>query len=109
MVGDCLRARKPQESEAGLSWLDPMTDEAAKNILVVVAKQKERSFKPSRERDTLSVGQGNPEHPDRVQGVLSHLGQKEGFPEHAKMYRKHDRYKEAVRDYFKEEAKQEMK
>ena len=25
------------------------------------------------------------------------------------MYRKHDRYKKAMRDYFKEEAKQEMK
>ena len=25
------------------------------------------------------------------------------------MYRKHDRYKEAMTDYFKEEAKQEMK
>jgi hypothetical protein len=37
------------------------------------------------------------------------LGWKEGFPEHAEMYRKCDRYKEAMRDYFKEEAKQEMK
>ena len=25
------------------------------------------------------------------------------------MYTKHDHYKEAIRDYFKEEAKQEMK
>ena len=66
MAGDCLRARKPQESEAGLSWPNPMTDEAAKNILAVVAKQKEGSFKPSRERDTLSVGLGNPEHLDHV-------------------------------------------
>jgi len=51
-----------------------MTDEAAKNILAMVAKQKEGSFKPSRERDTLSVGLGNPEHLGRVRGVLSHLG-----------------------------------
>ena len=50
-----------------------MTDEAAKNILAIVAKQKE------------------------------------GFHVHAEMYRKCDRYKEAMRDYFKEEAKQEMK
>ena len=86
-----------------------MTDEAAKNILAVAAKQKEGSFKPSRERDTVSVGLGNPEHPGRVRGVSSHLGWKEGFSEHAEMYRKCDRYKEAMRDYFKEEAKQEMK
>ena len=44
-----------------MSWPDPMTDEAAKNILAVAAKQKEGSFKPSRERDTVSVGLGNPE------------------------------------------------
>ena len=55
------------------------------------------------------MGLGNPKHPGRVQGVSSHLGWKEGFPKHAEMYRKHDRYKKAMRDYFKEEAKQEMK
>jgi len=86
-----------------------MTDEAAKNILAMAAKQKEESFKPSRERDTVSVGLGNPEHPGRVRGVSSRLGWKKGFPEHAEMYRKHDRYKEVLRDIFKEEAKQEMK
>ena len=50
-----------------------MTDEVAKNILVMVAK-KEGPFKPLRERDTLSVGLGNLEHPGHVRGVLSHLG-----------------------------------
>ena len=49
-----LRARKPQESDTSLSWPDPMTDEAAKNILAVVAKQKEGSFKPQ-ERGTPLV------------------------------------------------------
>ena len=43
-----------------------MTDEAAKNVLAVAAKQKEGSFKPSRERDTLRFGLGNPEHPGLV-------------------------------------------
>ena len=55
-------------------WPDLVTDEAAKNILAVVAKQKEGSFKPSRERDTLIMGLGNPEHPGRVHGISSHLG-----------------------------------
>ena len=53
------------------------------------------------------MGLGNPKHPGRVQGVSSHLGWKEGFPEHVEMYRKHDRNKEAMR--VKEEAMQEMK
>ena len=65
-VGGGLHVQKPQESESGLSWPDPMTDEAAKNILAVAAKQKEGSFKPSRERETLIVGLGNPEHPGHV-------------------------------------------
>ena len=92
-----------------MSWPDPRTDEAAKNVLAVAAKQKEGSFKPSRERDTVSVGLGNPEHPGRVRGVSSRLGWKKGFPKHAEMYRKRDQYTEAMRDTFKEEAKQEMK
>ena len=36
-----LRAQKPQESDTGLSWPDPMTDKAAKNILDMAAKEKE--------------------------------------------------------------------
>jgi hypothetical protein len=35
-----------------------MTNEAAKNILAMAAKRKEGSFKPSRERDALSVEVG---------------------------------------------------
>jgi hypothetical protein len=104
-----LLARKPVETKSGFSWPDPMTDEAAKSILAVAAKQKEGLFKPSRERDALSVGLGNPEHPGRVRGMSSRLGWKEGFPNDADMYKKSDRYKEAMRDFFKEEAKQEMK
>ena len=61
-----LHAQKPQESASSLSWPDPMIDEAVKNILAMAAKQKEGSFKPSRERDTLGFGLGNPEHPGLV-------------------------------------------
>ena len=43
-----------------------MTDEVAKNILAMVAKQKEGSFKPSRERDNLRFGLGSLEHPGLV-------------------------------------------
>ena len=40
-----LRARKAKETETGLTFLDPMIEEASKNILVVAAKEKEGSFK----------------------------------------------------------------
>jgi len=104
-----LLARQPKEIEPGcFTWTDPKVDEAAKNNLAVAAKQKEGSFKPSRERDALTVGLGNPEHPGRVRGLSSKLGWKEGFPDYADMYRKCDGYKEALRDRGREEAKQEM-
>ena len=49
-----------------MSFADPIVEEAAKNIFVVVAKKQEGSFKPQRERDILTAGLGNPEHPSRV-------------------------------------------
>jgi hypothetical protein len=61
-----IRARKPRETETDLSFDDPMLDEAAKSIFAVAAKQHEGLFKPRRERDILTTGLGNPEHPGRV-------------------------------------------
>jgi hypothetical protein len=52
-----------------------MLDGAAKSIFAVVAKQHEGLFKPQRERDILTAGLGNPEHPGRVRGI----SWKEGF------------------------------
>jgi hypothetical protein len=75
----------------------------------VVAKQKAGEFKPQREKDVLTVALGNPEHPGRVRGISSKEGWKEGFgPEWEAMYRKRDRYKAEISNYFKEEAKREV-
>ena len=93
-----------------MSFADPMVEEATKNIFAVAAKKQEGSFKPQRERDILTAGLGNPEHPSRVRGITSKEGWKEGFGEVWEgMYKKHDRYKEAMEDYFKEEAKKDFK
>ena len=105
-----LRARKPRETETGVSFDDPIVEEAAKNIYTMAAKQSEGTFKPQRERDILTAGLGNPEHPGRVRGISSKEGWKEGFgPQWEGLYKKRDRYKEEMADYFKEEAKKEFK
>jgi hypothetical protein len=76
----------------------------------MVAKQSQGSFKPQRERDILKAGLGNLEHPSRVRGISSKEGWKEGFrPQLEGLYKKCDRYKEELSDYFKQEAKKEFK
>jgi hypothetical protein len=104
-----IHARKPRETETGVSFDDPMLDEAAKSIFLVAAKQHEGLFKPQRERDILTIGLGNLEHPSRVRGISSKEGWKEGFgPEWEGEYKKRDRYKEEMKSYFKEEAKKDF-
>jgi hypothetical protein len=39
-------ARKPRETEAGVSFDDPNVEEAAKNIYAMAVKQSQGSFKP---------------------------------------------------------------
>jgi hypothetical protein len=105
-----IYARKPRETKAGVSFDDPNVDEAAKNIYAMAAKQSQGSFKPQRERDILTAGLGNPEHPGHVRGISSKEGWKEGLgPQWEGLYKKRDRYKEELSDYFRQEAKKEFK
>jgi hypothetical protein len=105
-----IHARKPRETEADVSFDDPNVEEVAKNIYAMTAKQNQGSFKPQRERDILTAGLGNTEHPGRVRGISSKEGWKEGFrPQWEGLYKKRDRYKEELSDYFKQEAKKEFK
>ena len=60
-----------------MSFEDPMFDEAMKSIFAVAGMQQEGKFTPRRERDILSVGLGNPEHPGRVRGISSKEGWKD--------------------------------
>jgi len=56
-----IRARVPaKKAKSGLSFADPMVEEAAKNIFKVAAKQQAGEFKPQREKDVLTVALGNP-------------------------------------------------
>jgi hypothetical protein len=104
-----IRAQKPRETDTGVSFDDPMLDEAAKSIFAMAAKQHEGLFQPQRERDILTASLGNPEHPGRVRGISLKEGWKEGFgPEWEGEYKKRDRYKKEMKSYFKEEAKKDF-
>jgi len=93
----------------GVSFEDPMLDEATKSIFVVAGMQQEGKFTPGRERDILSVGLGNPEHPGRVRGISSKEGWKDVFGHQwNNEYKKRDRYKEQMANYFQEEAKKDF-
>jgi hypothetical protein len=61
-----IRARKPRETEAGVSFDDPNIEEATKNIYAMTTKQSRGSFKPKKERDILTAGLDNPKHPGHV-------------------------------------------
>jgi len=98
-----------KKAKSGLSFADPMVEEAAKNIFKVVSKQQAGEFKPQREKDVLTVALGKPEHHGRVRGISSKEGWKEGFrPEWEGMYRKRDHYKEELSNFCKEEAMKEV-
>jgi hypothetical protein len=56
-----------------------MLKKLQKNIYAMAAKQNQGTFKPQRERDILTAGLGNPEHPGRVRGISSKEGWKEEF------------------------------
>jgi hypothetical protein len=109
-IANWIRARKPRQTKYGVSFDDPNVAEVAKNIYAMAAKQSQGSIKPQRERDILTAGLGNTEHPGHVRGISSKEGWKEGFgPQWEGLYKKHDRYKEELSDYFKQEAKKEFK
>jgi hypothetical protein len=77
----------------------------------MAAKQSQGTFNPQRERerDILTADLGNPEHPGCVRGISSKKGWKEGFRSQWEgMYKKRNRYKKDIADYFKE-AKKEFK
>jgi hypothetical protein len=76
----------------------------------MAAKQSQGTFKPQRERDILTAGLCNPEHPSCVKGISFKEGWKEHFgPQWGGLYKKCDRNKEQMTDYFKEVAKKEFK
>jgi len=72
-------ARNLEESGSSLKFGKPATQEAVSRIMKYSEDIKKGSFTPSREKDELSLGLGNPEHTGRVRGLGKHKTWKEGF------------------------------
>lgn len=87
-------ARNLEESGSSLKFAKPETEEAVSRIMKYSEDIEKGSFTPSREKDELSLGLGNPEHPGRVRGLGKHKTWKEGFREDVEMYKKHGRNRE---------------
>jgi hypothetical protein len=64
-------------------------------ILKYGEEKLQGSFKPSRERDELSLALGNPEHTGRVGGIGKRMTWKYGFEEDRDMYKKHGKDRES--------------
>ncbi|KAJ1276978.1 hypothetical protein BS78_05G258600, partial [Paspalum vaginatum] len=90
----------------------PETQEVVERIRFWAEKEKEGKFISDRENDDLTKGLGTKEHGGRVRGVSSKVNWKEGFTEDRHKYKKHDRYKqkmrETAREFFMEEVKSMM-
>ena len=60
--------------------------------------QKEGKFKAKRDREVLRTVIGSKEHGGRVRGVPSKLTLKDGFQQDQASYRRHDCYKEEMKE-----------
>lgn len=70
------------------------TQAVAENIMKYAEDRAKGEFEPSREKDELSMGLGNPEHTGRVRGVGKSVSWRDGFQEDRAIYKKHGRNKE---------------
>jgi hypothetical protein len=61
-------ARNLEESGSSLKFANQETEEAVSRIMKYSEDIEKGSFTPSREKDELSLGLGNPEHTGRVRG-----------------------------------------
>ena len=91
-----LEARKPKIVEGKPKFDRPETEAVAERMLQLVELQKKGQFKPSREKDVLSMAIGSKEHGGRVRGLSFKLSIKDGIERDRARYKIHDRYKEEI-------------
>ncbi|KAJ1257151.1 hypothetical protein BS78_K194400 [Paspalum vaginatum] len=87
----------------------PETAEVVKRIKFWAEKEKEGKFVSDREKDCLTRGLGTKEHGGQVRGLSSKKNWKQGFSEDIHKYKKHDRYKQEMRETAKEVFMEEIK
>ena len=98
-----VKVREVKDSTGTKSIAKPKTREVVGNIKRFAEAQKAGKFVPDKEKDSLAVALCTKEHCGRVRGISSKLNWKEGFAKDLDKYKKHDRYKEEMREMNKEE------
>jgi hypothetical protein len=85
----------------------PKTKAVAQKMYQLTELQKQGKFKAKRDKDVLSTALGPKEHGGCVRGMSSKLTIRDGFQEDQASYRRHDRYKEEMKEVAKkaQEAK----
>jgi hypothetical protein len=80
---------------SSLKFDNPTTEEAVSKILKYAEDKENCSFRPSRERDELSLALGNSKHSGRTRRLGKRMTWKYGFKEDQHMYKKHGRDRES--------------
>jgi hypothetical protein len=76
----------------------PETEAVAQKMYQLTELQKQGKFKAKRDKDVLSTAIGSKEHGGRVRGMPPKLTIKDGFQEDRDSYRRHDHYKEEMKE-----------
>ena len=84
------------DSKSGeLKFSNPDTEQVVSKILSYGEEKEKGSFKPSREKDELTMGLGTAEHTGRVRGLGKRTTWKYGFEEDRHIYKKHSVVRES--------------
>jgi len=76
----------------------PQTEVVGAKILALAEAQRKGEFVPNRDKDMLSEALGTKEHGGRIRGMSKHLSFKDGFSNDRQRYRRHDRYKDEIKE-----------
>ncbi|KAJ1262223.1 hypothetical protein BS78_09G090500 [Paspalum vaginatum] len=85
-------------NEQTFHWCKAQEVKVVSRIMSLAEEHKAGKFVVDREKDFLTVAIGTKEHGGRFRGILSKLNWKEGFAEDRYKYKKHDLYKQEMRE-----------
>ena len=93
-----LLARNSKIVDGKPKFDQPETEAVADKMYKLTELQKEGKFKAKRDKDVLSTAIGSKELGGRIRGVSSKLTLKDGFQQDQASYRRHDCYKEEMKE-----------
>ena len=76
----------------------PETEAVVEKIFDLAERQRNGEFVPNRDKDMLAESIGTKEHGGRIRGISKHLSFKDGFSNDRERYRRHDRYKDEIKE-----------